>query len=135
MKIVITAQYGGSDAQDALQQLVISIRKKIKELSEKNYSDSIDSIKFSLGVSGEISQFKEANGCSNYKIMKKKRYASVMMTLHNDIWSQGDVMIKKNFYAYLLEAIHEIARRMRKNGLNFDADSLAEDLRNLFEEP
>lgn len=128
MKIAITAIIGGPDAEKIVKPSLLSLRKRLEPLEKIEHSSELDTLRLKLGVSGSISKFKEANGCSGFRIVKKSRYASAELTMHQDIWKQGDRKVTAYLDELVTSAVAEITKRCAKSGVDLEAQKLLSDL-------
>lgn len=89
MEITLTSQIGGSDAGSKFRKPIVTLRKSLKLLNDKSYSESIEKIKVFLRISGEIENYKEPTGVYNYRLDKKNKTASAEIIISNESWKQS----------------------------------------------
>ena len=129
-KISISGQYGGGDAAQAVRPLGTRLKQSLRVLEQRVYSTDIERFRIDLGVSGELSTFKEPNGCSNFRIWKKKRSATARITMHPDVWTQGDQEVTRFLSSAVLEAVEVLSAKVKKSGLHIEEAVFLDDLKN-----
>ncbi|WP_289064386.1 Imm12 family immunity protein [uncultured Zobellia sp.] len=130
MEITLTAQIGGSDAGSKFRKPIVKLRKSLKLLDEKIYSESIEKIKVFLRISGEIESYEESTGVYNYRLDKKNKTASAEIIISNESWKQSTDIglllsdLTKVFFNSLLEYLTQ-------KSTEIDKKSLLEDIENV----
>ena len=127
-KISLSGQYGGDDAAEAVRPLGTRLKQSLKVLQQKDYSRDIDRFRIDLAVSGEVSTFEEPNGCSNFRIMKKKRSATARITMHPDVWTKGSQEVTQFLSRAILDAIKVLIAKVEKSDLHIDGIEFLDDL-------
>lgn len=89
MEITLTSQIDGSDAGSEFRRPIVKLRKSLKLLNDKSYSESIEEIKVFLRISGGIESYDESTGIYNYRIDRKNKTASAEITISNESWKQS----------------------------------------------
>lgn len=120
---LIKGQFAGADAGHAVRATVVSLRKALAAIESTRHSEDI------LSVSGELDTFDEPNGCSHYRVMTKARRAAVDLTMHRDVWTEGETAVRGFLRDCLHEATHELCARIEERGLRLDNSSLLADLK------
>ena len=104
------------------------MKQSLRVLQQKDYSRDIDRFRIDLAVSGEVSTFEEPNGCSNFRIMKKKRFATARITMHPDVWTKGSQEVTQFLSRAILETIKVLIAKIEKSDLHIDGIEFLDDL-------
>ena len=123
-KISISGVYGGDDAASAVRRYGTRLKRALKVIERGDYSKDVDSIRVDLAVSGEVPTFPEESGVSNLRIMKSKRRAAARVTMHSNVWTEGDSAIASFLAENLLTTITVLSQKMSKKGLRMDRVAL-----------
>lgn len=119
LEIVISGQYGGMDAGGAVQNIIVDCKKKLRKPIEVVANQNLK-LKCNLYVSGEVTIYQGISGYSNIRFQLTKGYVSCDITMQSEIWKAGDVLMLKFFKSTLIEAICEIAQKLRTKSFFLD---------------
>ncbi|WP_298538596.1 Imm12 family immunity protein [uncultured Aquimarina sp.] len=130
MEITLTSQIGGSDAGSKFRKPIVKLRKSLKLLNDKTYSESIEKIKVLLRISGEIENYDESTGIYNHRLDKKNKTASAEIIISNESWKQSNDIglllsdLTKVFFNSLSEYLIEKKIELNRESLLRDVENI-----------
>lgn len=130
MEITLTSQIGGSDTGSKFRKPIVKLRKSLKLLNDKPYSESIEKIKVFFRISGEIESYDESTGIYNYRIDRKNKTASAEIIISNESWKQSTDIgfllsdLTTVFFNSLLEYLTEKDTEINKESLLKDIENI-----------
>lgn len=130
-EITLTVQNECTADNELMRMITVQLRKKLKQLNGKIYSDKINKIKITLRISGEFGKFRDPNGVHFISVMKNKRCASFEIVMQSDIWKKGEKAIVNFLNENCTEGLKQTAEKIKQKGIEFDTDILF-DLNSIF---
>ncbi len=120
--------YGGYDANQAVGNIGLALKKALTQLEANTYSSLLKEFGIKLFVSGKISHSKEKSGFSSIRIYKDKGMVTFNIVMNQDIWQEGPVAIREFFHQTLIGALEAIGEKAKKQRIPLSGDKLLGDV-------
>ena len=127
MIITLTAQLGGRDAGEIFRSELVKVRKSLKLLEDKFYSNDLKKAKILLRIGGEIESYNDSSGIFKSRLEKKSGVFSAEIIISKKSWEKG-VDTNKLLFDSILSYFRELINYSNHKKINFDSVNLLNDV-------
>jgi hypothetical protein len=124
--ISLSVLYGGPDSE-IVEPIIRGFKNHIMQLG-KSYSDSIESIKITLCVSGNIHNYKNKIGIDQFKYEKRHKRISIVLVVPKKVWVQGNAEVVRSLKGMISESSQMIKVACENNDIQFNTKAFEKDL-------